>query len=227
MWWPPGFLPLARTLPMPLPLLPGLLPFNSRASFLLAPATLHPLALVASPKLGLRHHPTPKISIEINYDIPQTNNLMSTCRVIVITKFYVVVDVEFKELKNNLKIGKYGSNFRSSKLSDFRWKWPEITTSLKNWHLSQRYVSLPAWHYDFPQVAFLPGMLFLYTPFFFLDTITPCATLISNILFFTLSNYWATSVLWFNFCVCLGMFCSNNPKKQDQKENEGPNRPKK
>jgi hypothetical protein len=35
--------------------LPGFLPFDSRASFLLAPATLQPLALVASPKLGLRH----------------------------------------------------------------------------------------------------------------------------------------------------------------------------
>jgi hypothetical protein len=39
---------------MPLPLLPGFLPFNSRASFLLTPATLQTLALVASPKLGLR-----------------------------------------------------------------------------------------------------------------------------------------------------------------------------
>jgi hypothetical protein len=36
MWWLPGFLLLARTLPMPLPLLSGFLPFNSRASFLLA-----------------------------------------------------------------------------------------------------------------------------------------------------------------------------------------------
>ncbi len=53
MWWLPGFL-LARTLPMPLPLLPGFLPFDSQASFLLTPATLQPLALVASPKLGLR-----------------------------------------------------------------------------------------------------------------------------------------------------------------------------
>jgi hypothetical protein len=39
---------------MPLPLLLGFLPFDSRASFLLTPATLQPLALVASPKLGLR-----------------------------------------------------------------------------------------------------------------------------------------------------------------------------
>jgi hypothetical protein len=53
MWWLPSFL-LACTLPMPLPLLPGFLPFDSRASFLLTPATLQPLALVASPKLGLR-----------------------------------------------------------------------------------------------------------------------------------------------------------------------------
>jgi hypothetical protein len=47
MWWLPGFLLLARTLPMRLPLLPGFLPFDSRPS-------LQPLALVASPKLGLR-----------------------------------------------------------------------------------------------------------------------------------------------------------------------------
>jgi hypothetical protein len=46
------------TLPMPLPLLPGFLPFDSRASFLLTPTTLQPLALVASPKLGLRHSMT-------------------------------------------------------------------------------------------------------------------------------------------------------------------------
>ncbi len=39
MWWLPGFLLLACTLPMRLPLLPGFLPFDSRASFLLTPAT--------------------------------------------------------------------------------------------------------------------------------------------------------------------------------------------
>ncbi len=36
--------------------LSGFLPLDSRASFLLTPATLQPLALVASPKLGLRQH---------------------------------------------------------------------------------------------------------------------------------------------------------------------------
>jgi hypothetical protein len=43
---------------MRLPLLPGFLPFDSRASFLLTPALLQPLALVASPKLGLLHPPS-------------------------------------------------------------------------------------------------------------------------------------------------------------------------
>ncbi len=47
---------------MPLPLLPSFLPFDSRASFFLASATLQPLALVASPKLGLRQYPLPLIS---------------------------------------------------------------------------------------------------------------------------------------------------------------------
>jgi hypothetical protein len=58
---------------------------------------------------------------------------MSTCRVIAITKFYVVVDMAFKvNSKNNSKIGKYGSNFRSSKLLYFKKKWPKIVTSLEN-----------------------------------------------------------------------------------------------
>ncbi len=50
----PG-LPLGPHPSNALPLLPGFLPLDSRASFLLIPATLQPFALVASPKLGLRH----------------------------------------------------------------------------------------------------------------------------------------------------------------------------
>jgi hypothetical protein len=52
---------------------------------------------------------------------------------IAITKFYVVVDMAFKvNSKITQKIRKYGFNFRSSKLLDFRGKWPKIATSLKN-----------------------------------------------------------------------------------------------
>jgi hypothetical protein len=59
----PGFFPLDSrasflwTPGLPSFGLPGFLPLDSRASFLLTPATLQPLALVASPKLGLRHLP--------------------------------------------------------------------------------------------------------------------------------------------------------------------------
>jgi hypothetical protein len=44
----------------------------------------------------------------------------------------------------NQKIGKYGFNFRCSKLLDFRRKWPEIVTNLKNLTFKKKNVSLPA-----------------------------------------------------------------------------------
>ncbi len=139
---------------------------------------------------------------------------MSTCRVIAITKFYVVVDVAFKFNSENSKIGKYGSNFRSFKLLDFRQKWPEIATSLENWHLNQRYVFLHAWRYDF-----FTWLSFLAC---FSSTLALPAwhyysmhNIDSNILFSTLFYHWATSFLRFNFlCFFTNFFCSNNPKKK-------------
>ncbi len=68
----PG-LPLGRTLPMPLPSLPGFLPFGLQPCHVFAlipglpsfwPTTLQPLALVVSPKLGLRH--SPPLEEEVN-----------------------------------------------------------------------------------------------------------------------------------------------------------------
>ncbi len=110
---------------------------------------------------------------------------------------------------------------------DFRRKWPEIATSLENWHLNQRYVSLPAWRYDFftwlSFLACFSSTLALPAWHYY-----SMRNIDSNILFSTLFYHWATSFLRYNFCVFLrNVFVATIPRKRDQKENEGRNSPKK